>query len=191
MGARLCICGIGMVRHRMWETAKVYRANHVKRYWISYTWVEAEPVGKGISPPRTRDYFHRYKIRFDWIKSQGEPWWHCESYLPLDFDILQKNRPTITVPQTLGCAGAHEEVVSGLRTEARLNTPAEPFLPVNSGFIMNSPGPLLSSNDLMQGDSLKDKITYRATESCGEWPGDKEMTSCLPVITDQTEELQM
>ncbi|XAO26948.1 hypothetical protein I312_105789 [Cryptococcus bacillisporus CA1280] len=156
-------------------------------YWISYTWVEAEPVGKGISPPRARDYFHRYKIRFDWIKSQGEPWWQCESYLSLHFDISQKNRPTFTVPQTPERASAHEEAVSGRRTEAGLNTP-EPFLPVNSGFTINSPDPLFSNNDVMQRDFLKDKITYRATESCGEWPGDKEMTSCLPVITDQTEE---
>lgn len=108
----------------------------------------------------------------------------------MHFDISQKNRPTFTVPQTPECASAHEEVVSGLRAEARLNTP-EPSLPMNSGFIMNSPDPLLSSNDVMQRDFLKDKITYRATESCGEWPGDKEMTSCLPVITDQTEEPPM
>lgn len=81
--------------------------------------------------------------------------------------------------------------MSDLRTEARLSTPAEPFLPVNPGFIKNSPDPLLSSNDVMQRDSLNDKIMYRATESCGEWPGDKEMTSCLPVITDQTEEPPM
>ncbi|WWD16674.1 hypothetical protein CI109_101104 [Kwoniella shandongensis] len=44
-------------------------------YWISAAWVEAEPVGKGIKPPLGRDYFHRYKIRFDWVDSQGVPWW--------------------------------------------------------------------------------------------------------------------
>lgn len=108
----------------------------------------------------------------------------------MHFDISQKNRPTFTVPQTPERASAHEEAVSGRRTEAGLNTP-EPFLPVNSGFTINSPDPLFSNNDVMQRDFLKDKITYRATESCGEWPGDKEMTSCLPVITDQTEEPPM
>ncbi|WVQ79028.1 hypothetical protein IAT38_001120 [Cryptococcus sp. DSM 104549] len=41
-------------------------------YWVCCTWVEAEPVGRGIKPPKdkTRDYFHRYKIRFDWCQSQ-------------------------------------------------------------------------------------------------------------------------
>lgn len=108
----------------------------------------------------------------------------------MHFAISQKNRPIFTVPQTPECASAHEEAVSGLRTEARLNTP-EPFLPVNSGLIVNSPDSLLSNNDVMQRDFLKDKIMYRAAESSGEWPGDKEMTSCLPVITDQTEEPPM
>lgn len=36
---------------------------------MSHTWIEAEPanVDKG--------YCLRYKIRFDWMPSQGEPWW--------------------------------------------------------------------------------------------------------------------
>ncbi|ORX36285.1 hypothetical protein BD324DRAFT_651527 [Kockovaella imperatae] len=44
-------------------------------YWISYVWVEAEPVARGIKGPSGRDYFHRYKVRFDWVESQGQPWW--------------------------------------------------------------------------------------------------------------------
>ncbi|WVQ94541.1 hypothetical protein IAU59_001620 [Kwoniella sp. CBS 9459] len=47
-------------------------------YWISMTWVEAEPAVAGLDPPAGRDFFHRYKIRFDWVQSQGEPWWHTE-----------------------------------------------------------------------------------------------------------------
>lgn len=46
-----------------------------KRYWISHVWVEAEPVANGIKAPNDRDYFHRYKLRFDRIESQGPPWW--------------------------------------------------------------------------------------------------------------------
>ncbi|WWC87705.1 uncharacterized protein L201_002597 [Kwoniella dendrophila CBS 6074] len=44
-------------------------------YWISLTWVEAEEAPSGVRPPEGRSYFHRYKIRFDWVVSQGEPWW--------------------------------------------------------------------------------------------------------------------
>lgn len=29
----------------------------------------------GVQSPPDRDYFHRYKIRFDWVSSQGDPWW--------------------------------------------------------------------------------------------------------------------
>ena len=38
-------------------------------------WVEAEPVAQGVKGPNDRDYFHRYKVRFDWVQSQGTPWW--------------------------------------------------------------------------------------------------------------------
>ncbi|WWC99165.1 hypothetical protein V866_006060 [Kwoniella sp. B9012] len=44
-------------------------------YWISLTWVEAEWPPLCVSPPKERDYFHRVKIRFDWVESQGTPWW--------------------------------------------------------------------------------------------------------------------
>ena len=32
-------------------------------------------MARGIKPPKGRRYFHRYKIRFDWVASQGTPWW--------------------------------------------------------------------------------------------------------------------
>ena len=48
------------------------------RYWISAVWVEAEPVAKGFRSPINRNYFHRYKIRFDWVQSQGQPWWNSK-----------------------------------------------------------------------------------------------------------------
>jgi len=38
-------------------------------------WTEAEPVAKGIKPPIGRDWFKRVKVRFDWVESQGVPWW--------------------------------------------------------------------------------------------------------------------
>jgi hypothetical protein len=38
-------------------------------------WTEAEPVAKGIKPPIGRDWFKRVKVRFDWVESQGIPWW--------------------------------------------------------------------------------------------------------------------
>nr|XP_019050222.1 hypothetical protein I302_00647 [Kwoniella bestiolae CBS 10118]OCF29152.1 hypothetical protein I302_00647 [Kwoniella bestiolae CBS 10118] len=66
-------------------------------YWISLTWVEAEPPPLGVPPPDGRDYFHRVKIRFDWVESQGKPWW-------IDSDtntnnIIGTNEPEI-VPDT-------------------------------------------------------------------------------------------
>ena len=38
-------------------------------------WTEAEPVAKGIKPPIGRNWFKRVKVRFDWVESQGIPWW--------------------------------------------------------------------------------------------------------------------
>ncbi|ODO06332.1 hypothetical protein L198_01564 [Cryptococcus wingfieldii CBS 7118] len=65
-------------------------------YWISYTWVEAEPAYKGTKPPSGRDYFHRIKIRFDWVESQGDPWWDSEipvSPLPVNQLSSTPRRP--------------------------------------------------------------------------------------------------
>ena len=45
------------------------------RYWISAMWVEAEAVARVVKPIKGRDYFHRYKVRFDWLECQGIPWW--------------------------------------------------------------------------------------------------------------------
>jgi hypothetical protein len=38
-------------------------------------WTEAEPVAQGIKPPIGRSWFKRVKVRFDWVESQGVPWW--------------------------------------------------------------------------------------------------------------------
>jgi hypothetical protein len=38
-------------------------------------WTEAEPVAKGIKSPIGRNWFKRVKVRFDWVESQGIPWW--------------------------------------------------------------------------------------------------------------------
>ena len=37
---------------------------------MSAAWVEAEPSGKV-----EKGYFQRYKFRFEWVESQGDPWW--------------------------------------------------------------------------------------------------------------------
>ncbi|KAL7410824.1 hypothetical protein BDY24DRAFT_168941 [Mrakia frigida] len=44
-------------------------------YWISFVWIEPEEAAAGSKLVDGRSYFHRYKLRFDWIPSQGEPWW--------------------------------------------------------------------------------------------------------------------
>jgi hypothetical protein len=38
-------------------------------------WTEAEPVAQGIKSPIGRAWFKRVKVRFDWVESQGVPWW--------------------------------------------------------------------------------------------------------------------
>lgn len=129
MEVRLCLCSIGMVRHTYEKTTKAHLINHnIERYWISYTWAEAEPVGKGVMPPRDRDYFHRYKIRFDWVNNQGEPWWDCESQIPLNLGTSPKNTPATTDLQTPGCADTLEEGSSiSLGAAARLTIPVAPL----------------------------------------------------------------
>ncbi|WVQ73812.1 hypothetical protein IAR50_003393 [Cryptococcus sp. DSM 104548] len=65
-------------------------------YWISYTWVEAEPAYKGTKPPPGREYFHRIKIRFDWVESQGNPWW--EDCAAGDRSVLAEEMLSTSLP---------------------------------------------------------------------------------------------
>ena len=65
------------------------------RYWISATWVEAEPVASGVKAPPDRDWFHRVKIRFDWIESQGTPWWLSDNQASTS-DMPDPGPPTIS-----------------------------------------------------------------------------------------------
>ncbi|KAL7419440.1 hypothetical protein Q5752_006278 [Cryptotrichosporon argae] len=44
-------------------------------YWVSASWAEAEPVARGAAAPENRDWYARVKVRFDWVASQGTPWW--------------------------------------------------------------------------------------------------------------------
>ncbi|BEI90583.1 uncharacterized protein CcaverHIS019_0306530 [Cutaneotrichosporon cavernicola] len=44
-------------------------------YWVSCTWYEAEPCAHGVEPRDDRQWFRRLKVRFDWIDTQGTPWW--------------------------------------------------------------------------------------------------------------------
>lgn len=45
------------------------------RYWVSAAWYEPEACAPGVKEPPGRDYFRRLKVRFDWVRSQGTPWW--------------------------------------------------------------------------------------------------------------------
>jgi hypothetical protein len=38
-------------------------------------WTEAEPVARSIKRPIGRKWYKRVKVRFDWVESQGQPWW--------------------------------------------------------------------------------------------------------------------
>lgn len=49
---------------------------------MSHVWTEAEPVAEGVKPPSSRDWFKRVKVRFDWVDSQGVPWWEQASGTP-------------------------------------------------------------------------------------------------------------
>lgn len=45
-------------------------------------WTESEPVAEGVRPPLGREWYKRVKVRFDWVDSQGVPWWEQPSAIP-------------------------------------------------------------------------------------------------------------
>lgn len=60
------------------------------RYWVSLVWTESEPVAQGIKPLIGRKWFKRVKVRFDWVQSQGQPWWE-RSAGPAPTEACQPN----------------------------------------------------------------------------------------------------
>ncbi|KAL7411268.1 hypothetical protein BDY24DRAFT_397237 [Mrakia frigida] len=61
-------------------------------YWISLVWIEAEPPAPNAKLVPGRDFFHRYKIRFDWVSSQGDPWWTIDDpSLPNGWDPQEES----------------------------------------------------------------------------------------------------
>jgi hypothetical protein len=60
-------------------------------------WTEAEPVASGIRPPAGRDWYKRVKVRFDWVESQGIPWWEQSAGPPLQETAIYEE--VVTSPQ--------------------------------------------------------------------------------------------
>ncbi|KLT45974.1 hypothetical protein CC85DRAFT_239597 [Cutaneotrichosporon oleaginosum] len=70
-------------------------------YWVSCTWYEAEPCADGVEAPEGRSWFHRLKIRFDWINTQGTPWWFTKGApLPVKIPISQLILPLTPPPDS-------------------------------------------------------------------------------------------
>jgi hypothetical protein len=55
-------------------------------------WVEAEPADRSVQAHPSREFFHRYKVRFDWVEAQGRPWWDT-------FAVEQPRQETICDPR--------------------------------------------------------------------------------------------
>lgn len=76
------------------------------RYWVSATWYEAEPCAAEVQPPPNREWFRRLKVRFDWIETQGTPWWLAgkggKSWVPPGGQTTQQPlAPTATSTETV------------------------------------------------------------------------------------------
>jgi len=88
-------------------------------------WTEAEPVAQGIKRPAGRDWYKRVKVRFDWVESQGTPWWE-QSAAP-------KPRPQslydAVVPSPQSTCVPIPDLLKA--TSVRDTTPAELLLPTD------------------------------------------------------------
>ncbi|OCF74843.1 hypothetical protein I204_03685 [Kwoniella mangroviensis CBS 8886] len=151
-------------------------------YWISLTWVEAEWPPLGVSPPKERDYFHRVKIRFDWVESQGTPWW-IESYkmtpLPSEGDEISCKdiQDDVNLPKDVPCCDEEKRTnddlctpkkmdVSSLLNPTGLPTPPHSS-PGTQGHLNRSspPSPCTST-------------THRQL-----WPGNQFLSTAQPLLT--------
>lgn len=119
------------------------------RYWISSVWVEAEPTDWSVQPHPSRNYFHRYKVRFEWVEAQGRPWWDTfgtveasqekaptpESFLdvaPVGAQVAYAHG-LFTPPTVALLPGGAVEPASAIQHYSPPATPPSPSLPLSSG----------------------------------------------------------
>ncbi|WVF67083.1 hypothetical protein IAT40_001828 [Kwoniella sp. CBS 6097] len=154
-------------------------------YWISMAWVEAEPAVAGTLPPPGRNYFHRYKIRFDWVQSQGEPWWHDHSgSTPVSNSVASPAQNgtnaslTLTSPPRTPSSSSPGETRSPQRDIATLLNPVGLLTPP-----LSSPS---SSKDLVEGDETlplsKEQENKRDLDDTPDPPSEEMLTCGMPRI---------
>jgi hypothetical protein len=61
-----------------------------------------------VKAPKDRDYYHRVKIRFDWVESQGTPWWLGHRSSAGGVDEQKRSIDTTTQATPISAIDAHE-----------------------------------------------------------------------------------
>ncbi|WWC60152.1 uncharacterized protein I303_102716 [Kwoniella dejecticola CBS 10117] len=181
-------------------------------YWISMTWVEAEPCSPGITPPLDRDYFHRYKIRFDWVQSQGRPWWiNDESSIQFtktrssvstdnslsmpppgqddslhDGQILDSSTGEVLQRRDLPC---NDETRPQALEEQQAKSLSDGLLePIDASTGLYTPPPSSSSSNKSSSSAAFDASCRTASRSNNKeskrscWPGYKQLISQNPIL---------
>ncbi|WRT65553.1 uncharacterized protein IL334_002498 [Kwoniella shivajii] len=176
-------------------------------YWISSSWVEAEISPKEVSPPEGRNYFHRVKIRFDWIENQGEPWWinplpqgnkvltamrESSPLTPLSSEASSPRRTPPTgvemwsydeldsrIPWTQD--GANIGAVNEKSPKMDIRTLLNPSL----GLLTP---PLSSSGDGRASSTCDELKSRKHDRAC--WPGESALTTQTPLFTMTESSLQ-
>lgn len=106
------------------------------RYWVSATWVEAEHPGRDVHPD-WKGYFHRYKIRFDWVDGQSAPWWEQpDSSVRTPFP---GRAPLDSAASTLASQG-HDHSVAQKTCDEGDRTLAAPLGKSNLNVVIDRPG---------------------------------------------------
>ncbi|GAA5905246.1 uncharacterized protein JCM6883_006331 [Sporobolomyces salmoneus] len=83
-------------------------------YFVTHIWAEGEPVIDSSAPPDAskEEYFVRFKVRFEWVESQGTPWFHNVIGKEPDSFPAQSNPPPSQVTCSL-CRTTHRAIYKG------------------------------------------------------------------------------
>ncbi|WWC68776.1 uncharacterized protein I206_102711 [Kwoniella pini CBS 10737] len=174
-------------------------------YWISFTWVEAEPCASGIKPPDCRDYFHRYKIRFDWVESQGIPWWINDPITPIPMEPTPRDeeRSPLSPLSTYSYAVKEHQIAkdnqdrvphlshSPRSTVKDLLNPtvtAPPSPPDSSSSFKHEP--CKNTADIQKWDNSMTSSNDSAHQRGNIWPGEIELSTQDPMLSFSDNSLQ-
>ncbi|KAL1410253.1 hypothetical protein Q8F55_004259 [Vanrija albida] len=114
-------------------------------YWVSAAWFEAAPPDPGAAGSPA--FFRRLKVRFDWVESQGAPWWDGGGAKPDIGSLMAPVPPAATTPPSRGTSVFAAPPATPPSPDTSALSTAPPTAPTSPAPPKHRPNPLPTPPD--------------------------------------------